>query len=252
MYDCFKDLNRIEFVVTTACTGRCKHCSEEGDRGFGEHIDGDKGTRLLEDVCGRYKIDSLMTFGGEPLLYPNTVCKLHSRAKALGIPGRHLITNGFFSKDKEKIKAVAAELKDSGVNKIMLSVDAFHQEAIPLEPVMEFAKAATALGLNIKTHPAWLVSRTDPNPYNLKTKELLATFAHLGVEEGDGNIIFPAGNALIYLKEYFDPGTDYQSPYAENPHHIRTLSISPDGTVLGGNLNSGGILDIMEDYNKKH
>lgn len=31
-----KNLNRIEFVVTTACTGKCKHCSQ------GEHKSNDK------------------------------------------------------------------------------------------------------------------------------------------------------------------------------------------------------------------
>ena len=39
-----------------------------------------------------------MTFGGEPLLYPETVCKIHSAAKEMNIPKRELITNGYFSK----------------------------------------------------------------------------------------------------------------------------------------------------------
>lgn len=28
MNEYIKNLNRIEFVVTRACTGKCKHCSE--------------------------------------------------------------------------------------------------------------------------------------------------------------------------------------------------------------------------------
>ena len=34
-----RNLNKIEFVVTYACTGRCKHCSEGDHASCGERID---------------------------------------------------------------------------------------------------------------------------------------------------------------------------------------------------------------------
>lgn len=34
-----------------------------------------------------------MTFGGEPLLYPEVVCKIHKAAEEMGIPERTIITN---------------------------------------------------------------------------------------------------------------------------------------------------------------
>ena len=33
-----KNLEKIEFVVTMACTGKCRHCSEGNHDGFTEHI----------------------------------------------------------------------------------------------------------------------------------------------------------------------------------------------------------------------
>ena len=51
-----------------------------------------------------YGIKSVMTFGGEPLLCPETVCEIHKAAKEMNVPKRQLITNGFFSKDYDKIK----------------------------------------------------------------------------------------------------------------------------------------------------
>ena len=51
-----------------------------------------------------------------------------------GIPVRQLITNGFFSRDGDRIKEAAGRLAQSGVNNLLLSVDAFHQETIPLAP----------------------------------------------------------------------------------------------------------------------
>ena len=132
MNEYLKNVNRIEFVVTMACTGRCKHCSEGEHIGCTEHIDGDMATKAIKDICANYKIESLMTFGGEPLLYPEDVCKIHRAAKEAGIPQRDMITNGYFSKDKKRIAEVAHMLAESGVNYILLSVDAFHQETFRL------------------------------------------------------------------------------------------------------------------------
>ena len=39
MNDYVKNLNRIEFVVTYACTGRCKHCSEGDHIGQSAYVD---------------------------------------------------------------------------------------------------------------------------------------------------------------------------------------------------------------------
>ena len=107
-----KNLNRIEFVITYACTGRCKHCSEGEHTALGECIDNEKARELVKSAAEKYQINSLMTFGGEPLLYPDTVCAIHSMAKEMKIPKRQLITNGFFSTDIDKIKYVAHDLID--------------------------------------------------------------------------------------------------------------------------------------------
>ena len=243
-----KNLNRIEFVVTMACSGRCKHCSQ-GSHISNEHIDDVKAEQAIYDICSHYNIDSLMTFGGEPLLYPETVCKIHSAARKMNIPQRELITNGYFSKDIGRIKEVAHMLAQSGVNGICLSVDAFHQETIPLEYVKEFAMAVLDENIPIHTHPAWLVSVDDNNPYNLKTRELLKEFNAMGIEQSSGNVIFPSGNALKYLGEYFDKNIDYHNPYVEDARNIKTISFSANGDVLGGNIYDNSILDIINSYN---
>lgn len=112
-----ENLNRIEFVVTMACTGRCIHCSEGEHKSSGKHIDGDIAVQAVIDICNNYDIKSLMTFGGEPLIYPEVVCNIHKTAKEMNIKDRAIITNGFFSKDKERVREVAQMLSYSGVQK---------------------------------------------------------------------------------------------------------------------------------------
>ncbi len=244
----FEKLSRIEFVVTFACTGRCRHCSEGEHSSSGIHIDGVVGASLVRELSSKYKIQSVMTFGGEPLLCPDEVFKIQEAARDVHVPERHVITNGYFSRDEKRIREVAYGLFECGVTKIMLSVDAFHQETIPLEYVKLFAKEASDAGVLVKIHPAWLVSKDDENPYNIRTKGLLSEFADMGIAESSGNIVFPEGNALRYLSKYFDKNVKCENPYKENPLDIRTVSVSPDGSTLGGNIYKDGILDIIDNY----
>ena len=243
-----KNLRKIEFVVTMACTGKCRHCSEGDHVGCREHIDKTAAAEAVRKICSFYDIATVMTFGGEPLIYPETVCAIHKTAASLGVAKRQVITNGFFSKDKGRIEAVARSLADSGVNALLLSADAFHQETIPLDTVTYFAKCAVDSGIPVKLQPAWLVSAEDRNPYNEKTREVIRAFEPLHIPLNQGNVIFPEGNALKYLREYFDENTAPFSPYEEDPEDIKTISFDPNGDVLNGNVYRTDILEIIRTY----
>lgn len=66
----FKNISRIEFVVTLACTGRRTHCSEGDHVLKSEHIDGIAAARMIGRLCCVYPIASLMTFGVRKSLQP--------------------------------------------------------------------------------------------------------------------------------------------------------------------------------------
>ena len=242
-----KNLNKIEFVITNACTGRCKHCSEGEHVSCGEHIDPQTAADAVRKVAEKYDIKTVMTFGGEPLLYTDAVYAIMSTAKELNISRRQVITNGYFSKDSRKIRDVAKHLAECGVNDLRLSVDAFHQETIPLDIVRMFAQEAKKSGIPITLQPAWLQGRDADNIYDQRTREILDSFADMGFSVGDGNIIFPEGNALKYLAEYFTDGAP-KNPYVEDSRDVRCLSFSPNGDVLGGNVYKSDIMDIIKDY----
>ena len=248
MNEFLKNLDRMEFVVTLACTGKCKHCQNGEPERCAEHLDAAAAERAIRSVCAHYKIKTIMTFGGEPLLYPDVVCAIHRTGSELGIPRRQVITNGYFTKKQERIGEVAVALAESGVNELLLSADAFHQETIPLEPVLYFAECAVRAGIPVRLSPAWLVSREDGNPYNLRTRELLRAFVPLSIPTGKGNVIFPSGNALKYLREYFSEDAMEFSPYEEDPRDVRSLSFSENGDVLNGNICQTDILELIRSY----
>lgn len=242
-----KNLNKIEFVVTDACTGRCKHCSQGEHTNFGGHIDPDLAADAVRKISEKYDIKTVMTFGGEPLLYPDTVYSVMRAAKEMNIEKRQVITNGFFTNDTDKMRTVAGRLYECGVNDLLISVDAFHQESIPLDKVTEFIKECKRLGIPMRLQPAWLVSADDGNAYNLQTQRILASLSPLEVRVGEGNVIFPEGNAKKYLSEYFTdnlPG----NPYEEDERDVRCVSFSTSGDVLSGNVYEDDVMEILENY----
>ena len=247
MNENLKNLNKIEFVVTYACTGRCKHCSEGEHAPCGERINPQVAAKAVRKIAEVYDIKTVMTFGGEALLYTDAVYAIMTAAKELNIPKRQVITNGYFSKNAKKIREVAELLSACGVNDLLLSVDAFHQETIPLEIVKTFAAEAKKLGLPLRLQPAWLRSAADNNPYNEKTREILESFADMELPVGEGNVIFPEGNALKYLAEYFTDELP-ENPYRDDPFNVKCISFEPNGDVLGGNVYERDIMEIVNNY----
>lgn len=258
----YLQINRIEFMTTFHCPGRCKHCSvgERINEPGAHHVPLEESVEAVRWLAGNYPVESMMTFGGEPLLYPELVCALHKTAADCGVPRRQLITNGYFSKRPERIRQVAEALAASGVNDALLSVDVFHQETIPLEPVLYFAQCfmECAPG-SLQLQPSWVVNEAHEDPWNAKTRQILARFAPLGVPVGRGDGIFLAGNAVENLAQYYPaPHLDLEEtcgsmPYTEPLDRITSLSIEPSGDVVAcaypiGNLRRESMEAIAARY----
>ena len=256
-------INRIEFIVTYNCTGRCLHCSVGDSLGSckgGSHVRAKEAVETVKWLAENYPVTSVMTFGGEPLLYPETVCAIHAAAAESGVAKRQIITNGYFSKREERIKEVAEKLADAGVNELLLSVDDFHQQRIPIAPVRSFAGHVKRIGKTaIRLQPAWLVNEAADNEYNTRTRQILAGFADTGIPVGSGNDIFMAGNALKNLAEYYPaPRLDMSDkcgsmPYTSPLTDIDSISITPNGDVEAcsfviGNIYREHISDIAARY----
>ena len=258
----YMNINRVEFGMTYNCTGRCRHCSvgDNINNSDKSHVEYLRIKGMLKNVADMYPVHSVMCFGGEPLLYADDVCGIMREAAECSIPLREIITNGYFSKNEQRIKEVVSSLEKSGVTQILLSVDAFHQEIIPLEPVCTFAKEAAKSSIEIKLQPAWLVNEQADNTYNTETRKILSKFEGLNVLISEGNNIFPSGNAALHLAEYFEKKPiDLnqkcgKAPYTDSLDNITTLPISPNGDVnacnfIIGNVYNESITEIIRQYN---
>lgn len=257
----YMNINRIEFTVTNACTSRCKHCSIGSiPSEIKTSIDKSTAVSVVADLSNEYDIESVMTFGGEPLLYADTTCAIHKAAAENGIPKRQIITNGYFSKNDSQITDVVKALKESGINSLLLSVDAFHQEYIPIEKVYLFAKAVCDENITgFKLHPAWVVKHEHENKYNEETEKYLIYFTDLHIPVSKGNDIFLSGNAAVHLSEFYEKKPiDLnmkcgEAPYTARLDNIETIAVNPNGDVVVccfiiGNVYDESITEIIKRY----
>ncbi len=73
----YMSIVRMEFVVTHLCTSRCKHCSVSNTLGQKGQVEKEAAVKAITELSKIYDINFVMTFGGEPLLYADTICAIH-------------------------------------------------------------------------------------------------------------------------------------------------------------------------------
>jgi len=256
--------NRIEFAITYLCNSKCRHCQlgelEQRTR-FPNHVDKKLAVQIVRKVGRKYHPKSVMTFGGEPLLYPEIVCAIHAEAKKVGIPIRDVITNGFWSEKKDDVTRIARKLARSGVTEVALSVDGFHQESVPTNIARMAAQALLEAGVpDVHWNPCWLVARHHDNAYNRKTEAVLDELKDLPVKVGEGNTVQPEGRAVVWLKSFLPDKTKMpkgmcgEMPYTEKLDSVSTICAEPDGRISVckelhiGNALQTDIIDLIEGY----
>ncbi len=254
----FLTVDRIEFIITYRCNSHCKHCQIEEDKRKSQPaaIDQELAVEIIHKVAQKYSPDSVMTFGGEPLLFPDVVCAIHETARANGIAEREIITNAGWPRSE-----IAFRLADSGVTDIVISVDSFHQEYIPLTIVERNVRSLLDAGIErLRWNPCWVVSKEHDNSWNRRTRSILQALAHLPVVESGGNVAQPDGNALIWLNEFMPPkipnptGSCGDMPYTGRLDDVGSISIEPDGGVtvchefIIGNAGQRDIVEILQNY----
>jgi MoaA/NifB/PqqE/SkfB family radical SAM enzyme len=258
----YVDLNRLEYIVTYQCSSHCRHCYATGEESSGpNHIGASLAVHILREAARKHTLNSVMTFGGEPLLYPEVVCAIHEEAMTLDVPRRHVITNGYWTRDEGKTRALAQSLARAGVNEVYISVDAFHQEYVSLEWVKCSAAALWDAGIrDIKWNPCWLAARDGANEYDLETRAILDGLQGcLPIEVGHGNVMEPEGRALDNFGTYFRTTFDWSRTSCEEIAHmsrlddIRSLCVELSGDILIcgsllGNALHDDFSEILEAY----
>ena len=260
-------VERIEFAVTYRCNSRCDHCyvGREETRASPVAVDEHLAVDVVRRIAEAYHPSSVMTFGGEPLLYPGTVCAIHRAAMLGGIASREIITNAAHPRSAPRARELAYRLAESGVNDICISVDAFHQQHLSLHTVERNVGYYVDAGIpRLRWNPCWVVSADSQNAYNQRTVEILKALAHLPVETGRGNILEPNGNARKNLVSHLPPRTQIPAgsckdvPYGTTLDSVDCITVEPDGEIkicpdwTIGSATREDVLRTLERYDPWH
>ncbi len=250
----YMNLNRLEFLITHKCSSKCRHCSNISEDNSSV-LDLTTAENALKMASQNHNIESVMTFGGEPLLYPEVTFGIHKTAKSIGIPVRQIITNCYWTKDKDKISEIAEGLKASGVTEVLVSIDQFHQEFIPFETVMFTLKQLQKQNFdNLFINPCWYESPLADNEFDTETRNLLKEVSHLNIEVGEGNVMFPGGRAtnnfplMFKMKNTFNGMSCTDFPYCDSPDNITGICLNPNGKVNICGLGELDIKDFLNNY----
>jgi hypothetical protein len=259
----YVNLECAEFIVTYRCNSHCKHChvGMEKRKSHPTVLSPELAKKAVRELAEVYPMQYVMTFGGEPLLYPETVYAVHATATECGIPGRTIITNISIPAVEYEFRLVADKLADCGVNCMYLSVDIFHQEYIPLSVVKQNTRLLIEAGIEkLAWNVSWVVSPEADNPWDDQTRKILEELAYLGLAKDDISIT-PDGAAVHNLAEYIPPrqlipsGTCGDKPFTGRLDEVTSITVEPNGSLTIcdelmciGNLHQGNAAELCNTY----
>jgi hypothetical protein len=144
-----KRLKSGGLITNYFCTSRCRHClyncSPYWEKRYIDPDTADKNLRKIRSLGCR----SVHIGGGEPLLRPDKLGRVLEIASRLGVSVEYVETNCSWSKDIESAKALLSELREKGLNTLLVSISPFHNEGIPFSKVQGVLKAAQKAGVGI-------------------------------------------------------------------------------------------------------
>lgn len=160
----------VSFSVTTACPLRCRHClvatvSARDHESVALPAQRAEAFAREMPALAAEGVERISFTGGEPLLAESVLDVLSAAAAAHGI-GCTVVTACHWARTPEQAREVVARLPH--IDRWHLSMDRYHAEFLPLQPVIHAAKAAVALGRDV------LIRAAVPDPPADEDRQLLA------------------------------------------------------------------------------
>jgi organic radical activating enzyme len=228
----------LDLILTYECTSRCAHCCYRAGPGRDDTMTLAEVESYLAGVAEQ-PIEWILLFGGEPFiryeLLRGSVALAARQAAVL------VFTNGSWATDPGTARQLLGQLQEAGLNQILFSVDAFHQEHVPLERIAVGIQAARALGYGtIEIDNRCLGEPDADNAFNRRTQELmrrlgeLCDLADVRLYRGPSRMM---GRAADELSSYAAPQT---GPFdkcvvpdwlGDDIREARTVEIHPGGWV---------------------
>lgn len=216
--------------------------------------------RYLAELRG-HPLESLWIYGGEPFLYLDVLAEVIKISKK-GIPRIGVLTNGYWATSPSTGLRKLSQLKQVGLNAIMISTDGLHAEAVSPDLALNAVRAALKVGFNkVIASVAFIPPRRISNPINDRSEEIWAKLKgkpDLLLEENPVTFI---GRAADELSDYYQPRKVKAAQKCKPPNYIDGsfdeplgLEIDPHGWAMIcpgfslGNARRQPLTKLIEQY----
>lgn len=216
--------NSLVLIPSDHCNITCRHCAPECGPVSKQPWDVPLLKQCITDASHIASLGKTVHLaGGEPFLYFPQMLEVARHARQSGLTCS-AVTNGFWGVNAGRAGRMISSLAESGLNRVELSTDAFHQEYIPVETVRRAIQVLKSAGVCVILRVVTSRKHTvDETLRQLRAEDLD------GVEVA-GSPVVPVGRA----REAVPPQERYLSDCGACGacHSLLNLTVRPDGSVF--------------------
>ncbi len=136
----------VAIAVDSRCPIRCEHCYFSCGPKSQDRLSDDAVARIVDECITRDDIDSVSFTGGEALLRKPLVLSMIAKATSGGLHTT-LVTNGFWGVSDRLAKTYLADMKSSGLSRLTISYDYFHQKYVASRKIITILAANREFGI---------------------------------------------------------------------------------------------------------
>lgn len=216
--------NTLALMLGYRCNIQCRSCLWGDRHSNGPAIQVAEACGWIDEACLTCNIQLVGFSGGESFLYLRELKELAGYCWSRHRLPSAVSTNGYWALNESQAETMLRPLAECGLRELLLSVDDFHQEHIPLERIGHALRAGRRLGIGCTLQS--VVTRS--------SRHLRAYMEDLGVAEEPGlraTEVFctrMGWAASRIAAAEFPPRTDALSSYCSM---LGPLIIRPEGTV---------------------
>lgn len=135
-------------ITNYVCTAACRHCMFASAPDCGQDYITPEMSEQLAALLEEAGTPGVHIGGGEPFMNFPALCALIEALNRHGIGIDYIETNAFWAADEDFARKRLTKLKDLGVTTVMVSVDPFHIEYVPLERPLRLVRLLEECGFD--------------------------------------------------------------------------------------------------------
>jgi len=135
-------------ITNYSCSAACRHCMFASSPRAGQEFISEEAAERIVKRLKQAGVYSMHIGGGEPFLKFEALCALLRAMQRYGIGVDYIETNAFWARDDREIEKKLGVLRSLGVDTIMVSIDPFHIEFVPLERPIRLVQALRRAGMD--------------------------------------------------------------------------------------------------------